>query len=67
MSGKPKMKTNRGAGKRFRVTKNGKIKREQACLNHLRTSKTRRRKRRLRQQTLVSDSDLRRVKHLIAM
>lgn len=65
MPGKVKVKTNRGASKRFRVTKTGKIKRERAYLNHLRTSKTKKQKRRLRQQTLVSKGDLRRVKRMI--
>ncbi|MFH1737445.1 MAG: 50S ribosomal protein L35 [bacterium] len=60
------MKSHRGAAKRFRLTKNGKVKRERAFLNHLRTSKTRKQKRRLRQQTLVSKGDLRRTKRMIA-
>ncbi len=59
MAGKVKMKSHRGACKRFRATKNGKIKRERAYLNHLRTCKTRKQRRRLRQQTSVSQNDLR--------
>ena len=66
MSKRVKMKTHRGAAKRFRFSKNGKIKRERAFLNHLRTCKNAKQKRRLRHQTLVSKSDVQRVKHMVA-
>ncbi|MDP8245224.1 MAG: 50S ribosomal protein L35 [Candidatus Hinthialibacter antarcticus] len=62
----PKMKTNRGAAKRFRKTKNGKIKRERAFLRHCRSSKTTKQKRRLRQQTLVCAQEEKRVKRMLA-
>jgi len=65
VAGKVKMKSHRGASKRFRATKNGKIKREHAYLNHLRTCETRKQKRRLRRQTLVSQNDLARVRRMI--
>ncbi|MBD3266342.1 50S ribosomal protein L35 [bacterium] len=61
-----KMKTNRGAAKRFRKTKSGKFKRERAYLSHIRTKKDPRRKRRLRSQTLVSDHELKRVRRMLA-
>jgi large subunit ribosomal protein L35 len=62
----PKMKSNRGAVKRFRLTASGKIKREHAYAGHLFTGKTRERKRRLRHQALVADVDARRIRKLIA-
>lgn len=50
----PKMKTHRGAAKRFRVTKNGKVMRQQAFLNHNLGKKSSRRKRRLRGKDQVT-------------
>ena len=44
----PKMKTNRGAAKRFKKTANGKIKRKKAFLRHILTKKDSKRKRALR-------------------
>ncbi|MFP4614251.1 MAG: 50S ribosomal protein L35 [Thiohalorhabdus sp.] len=50
----PKMKTNRGAAKRFKVTARGKIKRRSSHYSHIRTKKGRDRKRNLRKPDLVS-------------
>jgi len=61
----PKMKTNRGAAKRFRKTNSGKIKRKRANATHLFTKKNQKRKRRLRDSTLVSAADTKRIKRLI--
>jgi len=61
----PKMKTHRGAAKRFSRTAKGKIKRSRAYGSHLLQKKDTRRKRRLRTSTLVSDADRRRVEKLI--
>ncbi len=61
----PKIKTHRGAAKRFRVTATGKAKRSQAFKRHILTKKTRKRKRHLDAETLVSPSDLRRVRRMI--
>ena len=61
----PKMKTNRSAAKRFKVTGSGKILRRRAFKRHILTSKTRNRKRKLGSPALVSDSDLDRVKKLL--
>jgi large subunit ribosomal protein L35 len=58
----PKMKTHRGAAKRFKITGGGKIKRFRACGSHLLEKKSPSRKRRLRKSTTVSASDLKRVK-----
>lgn len=66
MASGPKMKTNRGAAKRFRKTKNGKIKRERAYLRHCRSCKTTKQKRRLRQQTTVAASEEKRVNRMLA-
>lgn len=57
----PKMKTNSGAGKRFRKTAKGKFKRVSAFKSHILTSKSTKRKRKLRRPTLVSESDAKRV------
>lgn len=61
----PKMKSNRGAAKTFRVTASGKIKRNKAYKAHILTKKSTKTKRNLRKATLVSDADSRRVKQMI--
>ena len=61
----PKMKTNRGAAKRFRLTGKGKVRRNKGFGNHILTKKTTKRKRNLRKATLVSASDESRIKKLI--
>lgn len=61
----PKIKTNRGAAKRFRKTGTGKIRRSKAFTSHILTSKTTKRKRNLRQSTLVHKADERNISRLI--
>ena len=61
----PKMKSRRGASKRFKTTGSGKVKRFHAFASHILTSKTRKRKRNLRKGTLVSKANEKRVKQLI--
>lgn len=61
----PKMKTHRGAAKRFKVTGSGKIKRKKAFRSHILTKKSTKTKRQLRQDTLVHKSDVSRVHRLI--
>ncbi len=61
----PKIKTNRAAAKRFKRTGSGKLKRMKSLKNHFLTKKTRKRKRKLRQSTLVSDADVRRVRMMV--
>lgn len=61
----PKIKTNSGAKKRFKVTKGGKVKRSNAWKSHLLEGKSAKRKRRLRKATTVSSSEERRVKRMI--
>ena len=63
----PKMKTNTGAKKRFKLTGSGRIKRQKAYRSHILTSKNRKRKRNLRQDTLVHPSDQNNVLHALAL
>jgi len=61
-----KMKTHRGAAKRFKTTGSGKVKRNKAYKSHILTKKTSKRKRNLRRPTLVATSgDIKRIKRLI--
>ena len=62
----PKLKTHRGAAKRFKSTASGKFKRGKAYKSHILTKKNTKRKRGLRQATLVSSTDERRVKRMLA-
>lgn len=61
------MKTTSGAKKRFKLTGTGQIKRQKANRSHILTSKNRKRKRNLRNDTLVDVSNLRLVKHCLAL
>jgi len=61
----PKIKTNRGAAKRFRVTGSGEIKRNKGFKSHLLSSKGKKRKRHLRQGTLVSAVERKNIQKLI--
>jgi large subunit ribosomal protein L35 len=61
----PKLKTHRGAAKRFTKTGTGKIVRSKAFKQHILTSKTAKRRRGLRGTTLVADVDVRRVGRMI--
>ncbi len=61
----PKMKSNSGAGKTFRKTASGKFKRKKAYKSHILSSKTTKRKRKLRHATLASDADAKRVRSMI--
>lgn len=63
----PKLKTNRSAAKRFRVTKNGKIRRRRAGAGHLLSSKTRKRKRKLRTSVNAAPGDVKRIKRLLGL
>ena len=61
----PKMKTNRGAAKRFTLTSGGKVKYKRSNMRHQLTNKSTARKRRLRKAGIGSDADERRVKRLL--
>ena len=57
----PKMKTKRGAAKRFRLTGSGKIRRRRAYLRHILSNKNRKRKRVLGQPPTIAASDRREI------
>jgi large subunit ribosomal protein L35 len=61
----PKIKTNRAAAKRFRVTGRGKVKRNKGFKSHLLSSKGKKRKRKLRRSTLVSAVETRNIRKLV--
>ena len=63
---KNKMKSHRGAAKRFKLTGTGKLKRAKAYKSHILTKKTAKRKRGLRKATLVSAADLKRILRALA-
>lgn len=56
-----KMKSHRGACKRFKVTGNGKLKRHKAYKGHILTKKTAKRKRSLRQSAMATTADEKRI------
>ncbi len=61
----PKLKTHKGAKKRFRRTGSGKIMRRHAFARHLLTSKSRARKRRLSQEVPVEGANRKAVKRML--
>jgi large subunit ribosomal protein L35 len=61
----PKLKTHKGAAKRFKKTGTGKIKRGHAFKRHILTSKGTKRKRQLDTDTMVDKADLHKVKRMI--
>jgi large subunit ribosomal protein L35 len=63
----PKMKTNSGAKKRFRITGTGKIKRKHAYKSHILTKKSKKRKRNLTYWTTIDKTNESNVKLLLNM
>ncbi|AWK52442.1 MAG TPA: 50S ribosomal protein L35 [Clostridium sp.] len=61
----PKMKTHRGAAKRFRITGTGKLKRAKAFKSHILTKKSSKTKRNLRKAGYVSKSQVKVMKKLL--
>ena len=61
----PKMKTHRGAKKRFKVTGGGKVLRHHSMCSHILTKKTTKRKRRLRRATEVEGKFAKKIKQMI--
>jgi len=61
----PKIKTHRASAKRFRVTKNGKVKMNHAFTSHILTKKSTKRKRNLRKGAYESSAKLKTLKKLI--
>lgn len=63
----PKVKTNSGAKKRFKLTGTGKIKRHHAYHSHILTKKTKKQKRNLQGATLVDTTNKKQVRDLLCM
>jgi large subunit ribosomal protein L35 len=60
-----KIKTHRGAAKRFKATAGGKFKRHHSFARHILSSKARKRKRKLAKSALVSPGDQNRLRHML--
>lgn len=63
----PKMKTDRGAAKRFKVTGTGKLRRRRAFRSHILEKKSSTRTRRLARETDVAAGDVKAVKRLLGL
>lgn len=61
----PKIKTHRGAAKRFSLTGTGKVKRSKAFASHILTKKTSKKKRGLRKSTIMDKTNVKNIKKLI--
>ena len=61
----PKLKTNRGAAKRFKRTAKGSFKRSQGFLNHILTKKSTKRKRQLRKGLIAVKADERALRRMM--
>jgi large subunit ribosomal protein L35 len=61
----PKIKTHRGAAKRFQFTGSGKLKRNKAYHSHILTKKSPKRKRNLRRSTLVDPANVTAIRRLL--
>jgi large subunit ribosomal protein L35 len=61
----PKMKTHRGGAKRVKRTGSGQLKRDHAYTSHLFANKPTKGKRKLRKSSLISKSDMKRVRHML--
>lgn len=61
----PKLKTNRGAAKRFKKTGTGRFKRAQAFKNHILTKKSSKRKRHLRPMEMVHSGDAHSIERML--
>jgi len=61
----PKLKTNKSAAKRFRITASGKDKRNKGYKQHILSTKSKKRKRHLRQSTTVSAAESKNIRLLI--
>jgi large subunit ribosomal protein L35 len=63
----PKLKPNKTASKRFKVTGRGKLRRRKARATHLRRIKSKRAKRALRRDVAVSQADRKRVRRILGL
>ncbi|MFA7660956.1 MAG: 50S ribosomal protein L35 [Anaerovoracaceae bacterium] len=62
-----KMKSHRGASKRFKITGTGKVTRHKAYKSHILTKKSAKRKRGLRKSTLLTSADEKRIKSVLSV
>ena len=63
----PKLKTNKGAAKRLRITKSGRLKRGSPGRRHLMRRKDAKRRRQLRKRKMVARTELRRMRRLLGL
>lgn len=63
----PKMKTHRGAAKRIKPTKSGKLKRAKAFRSHILTKKTQKRKRKFRKAGFLTSADVKRIRRALGI
>jgi large subunit ribosomal protein L35 len=63
----PKMKTDKGAAKRVKITGSGKLRRRKAFLNHILEKKTAKRKRHLGKETDFAPGDAKQTKRLLGL
>ena len=61
----PKMKTSRAAAKRFKVTGSGKLVRNKAYKRHILTKKTTKRKRNLRKDIIMDETNVKNMKKIL--
>ncbi|AGI39126.1 50S ribosomal protein L35 [Thermoclostridium stercorarium subsp. thermolacticum DSM 2910] len=61
----PKLKTHSSSKKRFRITSNGKVKRNKAYKSHILTKKSSKRKRNLRKATIASSANTATIKAML--
>ena len=61
----PKMKTNRAAAKRFKKTGTGKLVRNKAYKSHILTKKTTKRKRNLRKDIIMDETNVKNMKKIL--
>jgi len=61
----PKMKSHRGAAKRFKATGSGRLKHKQPYHSHILTSKSAKRKRQLRASAILSDAETKCLRRLL--
>ncbi len=65
MAAKNKLKTNRAAAKRFKISASGKVMHRRAGKSHLLLRKSKKRKRRLRKFAPLSEADMNNIRHLL--
>ncbi|MBF0533107.1 MAG: 50S ribosomal protein L35 [Candidatus Omnitrophica bacterium] len=61
----PKIKTNRSAAKRFKITKSGKIKKRSAMRGHILGKKSRKRKRHLKKNSYLAPAEEKKIRRLM--